>query len=127
MIDEIERPPEPIPSHNIRNARLVFRRKKDGSKAVNITICYFTPTQKRVWRKERFSYFPNEIDEEELRWKTYRGERIAVYRRIGGNYNYRDIEHKTSTTRLSQRLEKLVLQAYSKKKEGIESKEPELS
>jgi len=126
MTDEIERPHESTQSPDIRKARLVFRRKKDGSKAVTITICYFTPcTQERVWGKERFSYFPKEIDEEELRWKIDKGERIAVYRRIGGNYNYRDIEHKTSTTRLSQRLEELVLQVYSNK--TTEAKEPELS
>ena len=108
MIDKIERPSAlENQSFDIYDARLIFRKTREGSKTVTVKIRY----SKKGWRRKEKLPFPEDIDEDDLDWTSYRGQYISVYHRIE-NMNYKNIEHIIIPTSLGQKLEKLVREVY---------------
>lgn len=93
---------------NIYSARLTFKKKENGqvSDKVRITIRYGI---KRPTRQKDLEV-PKEINTDNLNWKRYRGEDIAIYRRTGNseNYDYVIKSRISIPTALRYRLEDLV-------------------
>ena len=127
-MDEIKTPSELKQSWDIRKARLVFRRRKNGSKAVTVTIHYSVPyIKEKLWGREKFD-FPEYLDSNELNWKRYRkGGFTSVYDRRDENIYRSRKTHTTTYTNFGQKLERLVREACSIIIKRVESKESELS
>ena len=86
-MDEIEETEKTkIKLSDICSARIMIRETRTGKKIVRVQISY---TKKRRTNVEL--EFPEEI-QDELCWKTYHGERIAVYHRKDAN-DYINIGH----------------------------------
>jgi hypothetical protein len=95
---------------DIYHAIVKLRRDK---KTARVHIRY----SKRGKKKRVDFPFPD-IDERDLGWKTYGGERIAVCHRENSNYNYMDtVRNSRIPKRVAQKLEILVLKAHSQNSE----------
>ena len=107
----IEDPPHTNHSLNIYSARLIFI-KREGDLSVNVQIRY---SKIGSARKEKLG-FPENINENDLHWIRYRGERIAVYHRIEEDKGYKYKNGKPSIVHsgLAQKLERLVHEVYFK-------------
>ncbi|MEK6897584.1 MAG: hypothetical protein AABW93_03585 [Nanoarchaeota archaeon] len=93
-------------SLDIYDARLIFRITRREEKLVKIVRVKIRYSKKGHYGKQEFS-FPEKIEDDDLCWDTYRGEKISVYHRIEAN-KYKDIRHSIAPTSLGQKLEALV-------------------
>ena len=108
-MDEIER--SNIPENRslgIYDARVTFRKTRQGEKVVTVVIRY---SKKGHARKKKLS-FPEDINDDDLSWKLYHGENISVYHRIDA-HKYIDMKHSVVIhTDLGQKLEGLVCESH---------------
>ena len=104
-MDEIENQPL-----NFYDAKLTFRKKEGEKKIVTVAIRY---TKKGHVRKKEFSeedindFFQEGISDENLCWKVYHKEYLAIYHRREAN-EYIDRNHSIIHIDLGQKLERLV-------------------
>ncbi len=108
---------------NIYDARLTFRKTKSEEKVVSVVIRYSKRrnTRKREFSAEEIRKILREsmgredvdIEDEELCWRLYHKEHIAIYHRINKD-KYMDLNHyEIAQTSLSQKLERLVHQVHN--------------
>lgn len=110
MTDEIEKSPAlESRSLGIYDARLTFRKTRQGEKVVTVKIRY---SKKGRRRKEKLP-FPEDINENDLYWKKRRRDDVSEYHRID-DITYKNIEHTIIPTNLGQKLEMLVLEAHKR-------------
>jgi len=91
------------------DVRITFRKLSDEEKIVNVNIRY----KKRKSRKTILP-FPENINEKELQWTTFRGEPIINYHRRSANL-YVGPEDTVLPTSFGQKLETLLTQALKGK------------
>ena len=96
-------------SLDIYDARLTFRKTRQGEKVVTVTIRY---SKRKHAKKGKFS-FPENIRDDDLCWRLYRGEHISVYHRMD-TLEYIDMKHSLVHTDLGQKLERLIREAHNR-------------
>ena len=94
---------------DIYDTLLIFRIPREG-KERTVTVC-IRQSKKESHRKRKFP-FPDNIDERELVWGSYQGDKISVYHRKGANIYCRSGVHITEPTMLTKKMERIFLRAY---------------
>ena len=84
-------------------ALVVFRKTDAGKREVRITI---HSSKRGSVIKRRFN-FPEDIDEKNLLWTSFQGDRIAPYHRAEKN-RYYGLNYTIIPTEFGQRLESMV-------------------
>ncbi|MBS3086855.1 hypothetical protein J4422_04095 [Candidatus Pacearchaeota archaeon] len=94
---------------DIYDTLLVFRESREsGEKTVTVHIRQF---KKNGHRKRKFP-FPDDINESELLWGSYMGDKVAAYHRTGPDNYYRIRVNITEPTILAKKMERIFLRAY---------------
>ena len=93
------------------DVRLMFRRAENNERVVRVTVRGSKTGKPLI---NQVLPFPDNINESELFWRTYKGEYLAVYHRKGIR-EYTDAEHSLVHTSLSQKLEEIILKTLNNK------------
>ena len=94
---------------NIYDTLLVFRKNRRGiEKTVTVHIRHF---KKEGHSKIKFP-FPEDIEERELVWGSYKGDKISVYHRNKMGQYCRSGVNVTEPTMLAKKMERIFLRAY---------------
>ncbi|GIU68722.1 MAG: hypothetical protein KatS3mg001_572 [Candidatus Pacearchaeota archaeon] len=107
---------EDYPQTNNEFYSLILKFRKDhiGKKRVYLIV----RKSKKGKPLKKVLEFPSYFDEREIYWKSFQGEYISVYHKIG-SYKYINTTHPENTLvsiSLAQKLEKIVYEAKLNKK-----------